>query len=105
VRRFVRVSLRGQAFAVEHPDEAVKIFLKSFPTFAPRIARQHLDIAIRHLITPTTKKTGIGFMTKEKMKLTRDTIAKYFKLKRVPALEEIYINKFVPRIFPKAPGK
>ncbi|MFQ5913876.1 MAG: ABC transporter substrate-binding protein [Nitrospinota bacterium] len=105
VRRFVRASMRGLAFAVEHPDEAVKIFLKSYPTFAPRVARQHLDIMNRHLLTPTTKKTGIGFMTKEKMKLTRDVVAKYFKLKRLPKLEEIYTNEFVPKIFPKAPSQ
>jgi hypothetical protein len=39
-------------------------------------------------------------MDRAKVKLTRDTITKYQKVKGVPALDDLYSNEFLPGIFP-----
>lgn len=102
VRRFVKASLRGLAFGVEQPDEAMKIFTTHMPTMSAEIARAHLDINNRHLLTEETRKTGIGIMLPEKMRLTLETMAKYNEMKRKPSLEEVYTNQFITeKVVPK----
>ncbi|MBI2881770.1 MAG: ABC transporter substrate-binding protein, partial [Candidatus Tectomicrobia bacterium] len=68
--------VRAMAWSVENPGEAVQIFVKHRGTVDPGLARQHWDIMVEHLLTPTTRKTGIGFMTQEKVQRTIDYVAK-----------------------------
>lgn len=101
VRRFVRATYKGMTWGVEHPQEALSIFLKKNPTSDLEIARAQFKIAIDHLMTPIAKANGIGYISEEKMRLTRDVITKYMKLPRVVPTEELYTNDFLPKIFPK----
>jgi NitT/TauT family transport system substrate-binding protein len=95
VKRFVRASLKGLAYGVEHPDEAMKTFIKKVPSVSATLARAHLNINNRHLVTAETKKTGIGVMLKERMQVLLDTTTKYVPMKRKPALNEIYTNDYI----------
>ncbi|MFQ5912349.1 MAG: ABC transporter substrate-binding protein [Nitrospinota bacterium] len=101
VERFVRATYEGIAWGVEHPKEALKIFLKANPASNAAIARAQFKIAIEHLMTPTAKAKGIGYISKERMTITRDIITKYKKAPRVVPIEEVYTSKFLPKLFPK----
>lgn len=103
VKGFVQAVLRGLAWSVENPDPASDIFVKYHGTVDRALAREHWEIAVDHLITPETEKTGIGFMTREKMQYTIDVVVKGTPVPRVPTLEEISTNEFITKVVPKRP--
>ena len=101
VKRFVHATMKGFAWAVENPEEATDIFVRHNPAISRELARAHWEIAVDHLLTPTALKMGIGYMTREKMEYTRDTITNYMKLPVKVPVEDIYTNEFLPKLFPK----
>ena len=98
-RRFVIASLEAFNWSVKNPAKAVGSFIKKNPTVSRDVARGHFDVGIDVLLTKNTKRTGIGFMLREKMQNTIDTMYKYKKMKRKPSVDEIYTNDFVG-VFP-----
>jgi NitT/TauT family transport system substrate-binding protein len=100
VRRFVESTLKAWAWSIENPQEAVAIFSKYNPAVDPNQAREHFRIAVRHLMTDTAKREGIGYIDPAKMKRTVDTVSQYFNISGV-APDDVYTNAFTPKLFPK----
>jgi NitT/TauT family transport system substrate-binding protein len=100
VRRFVESTMQAWAWSVEHPQEALASFLKYNSAVDPEQAREHFRIAIKHLMTDTAKREGIGYIDAEKMKRTVDFVSQYFDVKGVSA-DDVYTNRFTPKLFPK----
>lgn len=103
VRRFVGATMKGVARGVEHPEEAVDVFMKYNKALSRELAAAQWVILVDHLITPETMKTGIGYMIPEKMERTRDIITQYMNLPVKVAVDELYTNQFVPKLIPKRP--
>ncbi len=101
VTRLVRATYKGIAWAVENPKEALAIFLKANPASSKAIAHAQFKIAIDHLMTKTAKEKGLGYITEEKMRVTRDMVSKYKKLKTPVSVQGLYTLKFLPKLFPK----
>jgi NitT/TauT family transport system substrate-binding protein len=97
VNRFVAATMKGVAWAVENPDEALRIFLKHNPAVDPEQARDHFRMAVRHLMTDTAKQKGVGYMEADKMQRTVDVVGTYFDAKGIKP-EDIYTGRFLPRI-------
>jgi NitT/TauT family transport system substrate-binding protein len=100
VQRFVETTMKAWAWSVENPQEALASFLKHNPAVDPDQAREHFRIAIQHLMTDTAKREGIGYIDAEKMKHTVEFVSQYFAVKNVSA-EDVYTNRFTPKLFPK----
>jgi NitT/TauT family transport system substrate-binding protein len=100
VKRFIEATMKAWAWSIEHPQEALAIFLKHNPAVDPDQAREHFRIAIRHLLTDTAKREGIGTIDPEKMKRTVDFVSQYFNVKGV-SVDDVYTNRFTPKLFPK----
>jgi NitT/TauT family transport system substrate-binding protein len=101
VKRFIEATMKGVAWSVENPDEALTIFLKHNPAVDRDQARDHFRIAVRHLMTDTAKREGIGTMDPAKMRRTVDTITQYFPDAKGVTLDEVYTTRFLPKLFPK----
>lgn len=103
-RRFVRATLKGLSWSIEHPEEAVKLFHKHFATQDPSLTREFWDISVSHILTPLSRKNGIGYMDREKMKYTVGVTLKAYQLSDIP-LAEIYTDRFLPQpgFFPTPP--
>lgn len=101
VRRFVRATFEGHAWAVEHPEEAARIFVEHNPTRKYGTTLREWDVTIDHMLTERTRKLGLGHFTLEKMKKTRDLIVQYMKLSVKIPVQDIYTNEFLPKLFPK----
>ena len=101
VRRFVRGTMKGVAWAAENIDGAAEVFVKHNPTASRDVAREYWKVAVDHLVTPTARKMGLGYMTREKVEATRDLITTYEKLPVKIAVEDLYTNDFLPKILPK----
>jgi NitT/TauT family transport system substrate-binding protein len=100
VKRFVESTMKAWAWSIEHPQEALAIFLKYNPAVDPDQAREHFRIAIKHLLTDTAKRDGIGYIDAEKMKRTVDFVSQSFNVKGV-STDDVYTNQFIPKLFPK----
>jgi NitT/TauT family transport system substrate-binding protein len=98
-RRFVVASLEAFKWSVENPKKAIGAFIEKNPSVSRKIARGHWEIGVDVAVTKETGQTGFGFMLREKVQNTIDTMAKYRKLKSKPTPEQIYTNQFVG-VFP-----
>ena len=101
VRRFMEGTMKAMAWTVENTDAAMKVFLRLHPASNPTLTRLQWDVAAKHLMTPYAKKNGIGSIDAKKMANTRDLVVKYRSLKNSPKVEDIFTNKFLPKLFPK----
>jgi len=100
VKHFIEASMKAWAWSIEHPQEALAIFLKHNPAVDPDQAREHFRIAIKHIMTDAAKREGIGYIDAEKMKRTVDFVSQYFNVQGV-SLDDVYTNRFTPKLFPK----
>ncbi len=98
VRRFVGASVRGIAWAADHPKETVDILLKHNPALNRKLSLETWEIMRGYVRHQAEKGPGIALMTRKKMGHTRDLISKYFGLKRVVPLDQIFTNEFVPKV-------
>ena len=101
VKRFLAATYKGIAWSVENPQKAVDIFLKHNPAISPDLARAHFDIAVDSLLSANAMKEGIGHMTKDRMVFTNNLITTHMKLPKKTAVEDVYTNAFLPKLFPK----
>ena len=100
VKRFIEATMQAWAWSIEHPQEALAMFLKHNPAVDPDQAREHFRIAIKHLMTDTAKREGIGYIDPEKMKRTVDFVSQYFNVQGI-SVDDVYTNRFTPKLFPK----
>ncbi len=105
LRRWTDATMRAVAWSVEHPDEAVALFLKRHPTVKPELARAQWQVMIGHLLTPRAALRGIGVMTEEKMRRTRDTLAQHMPLPGNTPVNDLYTNELLPKLFPRLPAR
>jgi NitT/TauT family transport system substrate-binding protein len=97
VRRFTDATLRGLAYALENPGEAVDTLLKSNPEIDRNAAMDEL-IALRKLqSTEDVQKNGLGYIRKEKMDATIKTVTDALSLKRHVTAEQVYSDGFLPK--------
>ncbi len=101
VKRFIEATMKGVAWSVENPEEALNIFIKHNPAVDKDQARGHFRIAVKHLMTDRTRRDGIGYMDPAKMKQTVETIARFFPDAREVKVDDVYTNRFLPKLFPK----
>ena len=101
LRGFLKATLRGAAYAMEHPDEATAILLKYAPTADRKANRQTWDLTVDLWLTPDAKRLGLGHMTEKKWTRTRDILTKNLKIPVVIPTKDLYTNDFLPKIFPK----
>ena len=96
VRRFVRASIKGLAFAFDNPDEAVGLMRKRNPEVDAEVAKEEL-LAVKELaLTDFVKANGLGAIDANRMTATRDIVNNALSLKRSVPIDQIYAAGFVP---------
>ena len=103
VRNFIQESIKGLAWAVENPKEALDIFQKNAPTSNRQVSEEVWKLTVDHLVTPEAKKHGIGYMTKEKWERTLQVVKQTSKETIKVSAADLYSNEFLPKLFPKVP--
>ena len=95
VRGFVRASLRGLSYAINHPDEAVKAFMKHSAVSDPAVIKGEWLETAKLAFDDLYEKNGLGFADPGKMKASLKLVRKYFGGKGTIKPEEVYTNEFV----------
>ena len=104
VRKFVKASLRGWQYTLANPVDAAARQKKYAKGLNKQITVEEIAILKKLAITNDTKKHGLGWFSKEKMKSLRNFMAKNTKIdpNKVPQAEDLYDLNFLPKspIFP-----
>jgi len=96
VQRFVSALLMGLKYTVENPSDAEQIMLKYQPQLDKDFNHDSLMAMVKYAIwDETTKSKGLGVLDVAKMQNTINTIAKYWKLERIPRAEVSFTNEFI----------
>lgn len=98
IRGFLKASLRGIAWSLKNPEEAVAILKKHVPTMSTDTALATWKIDEKLISTSETKKYGLGYLSKERMAVTYDMAQKYMGVTKPLSLENVYTAEFIPKI-------
>ncbi len=98
VRKFLKASVRGIAYALENPDEAINYLMRICPQCAKQPNREVWDVTGDLWYTKSGRAKGLGGMTDERWQKTIDFLAKPLRLKKKPSISELYTNAYLPGI-------
>jgi NitT/TauT family transport system substrate-binding protein len=96
VRAVVKAINKGLIDAIKSPDEALKSIQSRDKMMNASIERTRLGIALNHVDTETTKKSGLNSVTKERLQETIDAVASVYKIEKPPTVDRIYDGRFEP---------
>ena len=96
-RRFLAATMRGWTYASENQEEAANILRKYHPEVDATIARQEVAVVQQLATSDEARTNGLGYMSLDKMRSTRDLVAAAFPLQRTVEPEELFTNEFLPR--------
>jgi NitT/TauT family transport system substrate-binding protein len=97
VRRFVEASMKGMAYAVANPQEAVATLKKAVPELDAEAALDEA-IALRDLVlTDDVRKNGVGYASAQGMAASIKMVDAALKLKRRPEVAEVFDSRFLPK--------
>ncbi len=93
VKAVVQASIKGLAYSLDHPDEAVSIIAKMNPQVTKERAIEEV-MAVKNTWTEAFRKTGLGFMTPERTKSSVENIVNALSLEKPKSIESLYDGKF-----------
>lgn len=95
VKGFVRASLKGLEYVLNHPEEAVDNYIKHYPEGADREKGVMMLKATRRFIeNSVTKKYGLGYQTKQGWEDTQNFAFEGGLIDKKINMNEIYTNEF-----------
>ncbi len=96
VRKFVRASLKGWQYAVDHPDEALAAYMAERPESDPVFNRANFAKLTPILYSPDVEKLGLGAQTHARWTHTRDVLFDLEMIGRKVEIAELFTNVFLP---------
>jgi NitT/TauT family transport system substrate-binding protein len=104
VRAFVRAAARGWRDAIVDPKAAMESLGKHNNLAKLDIEGDRLSwLGSHQIVTPTTRKDGIGAYDRERLAQNIAQVGKAFGLTRVPDVAEIYDDRFMPPLEERLP--
>lgn len=95
VRRFVGAIFEAWAWSINHPAEAMEIFLKASPQAERDISRAQMEGNFDAVRDAETKQHGLGYFDDAEVKASVDVANRYLKLSPPVDYRITYTNKFV----------
>lgn len=97
VRAFAAATARSVAYAVEHPEEAVRILVKHNPTLDYDLMLAHWRESIPRIETAYVKEHGYGVATAKRLERSIDLVTQAFQLERRLSPEDILASGLMSR--------
>ena len=101
-RGMVDKFMKGLAWSVENPKEALDIFQKKMPTTKRPTVEAIWALTVEHLLTSESKTLGIGHMTAEKWERTLNVVKQTSKESITVKAGDLFTNEYLPKLMPKA---
>jgi len=99
VERFLKAALRGIQYAIDNPEEAVKIVLKYAPQEDADHQRFMLDTEIEAAYSRVTTENGLGWQTEGQWQALADTLLEFGALEKAVDVNKAFTSEFVERIY------
>lgn len=97
MKKFVRASLKAWQFTLRNPSESAKMQIRHIKALKEDIIVKEIAIIGNLAVTEDTKKHGLGWFSKAKMRESLDFVRQYAPPKgTLPAVEDIYLEGFLP---------
>lgn len=96
VRRFVAASMKGLAYSLDHPDEALAILKKHSPEVDSEAALDELTAMKPIVLTDEARKNGVGYASDARMAATIGSVERALKLKRTVTVADVFDPRFLP---------
>jgi NitT/TauT family transport system substrate-binding protein len=100
LKRFLSATFKGVAWALDHPEDTLKMFTEFHPEINQLYMKEGFDDA-RNLILPQMHPNGLGWFKKDRVKFAVDAVVKAQNLQPV-AVEDVYTNELLSKIKPKS---
>ncbi|NWF54006.1 MAG: ABC transporter substrate-binding protein [Syntrophaceae bacterium] len=99
LRRFMDATMQGWKWAIENPDQASEIFIRSNPEVPLLAALGRFADDLQGLVdVPMNQKYRLGWIDKARMEETVNILNKYFQVDRPVTAQELYTVEFLPDI-------
>ena len=98
VRRFLKATFMGLEYSFKHPQEAVDI-LKKYNPQVDREASLGENVIVKEMMSsPEALEKGMGYMKREKIAGTIETMRRFMKLTKPIEPGAVHTNAFLPGI-------
>jgi NitT/TauT family transport system substrate-binding protein len=99
IERWMRASLRGWSYVLDHPDEAAEITVNSYLPGGDLAAEKWLVKQANPItVSDDTKQYGLGWMNPKLWDAGIQTLLKYKQIDKAVAVDEVMTNRFVEKI-------
>jgi NitT/TauT family transport system substrate-binding protein len=95
VRRFTRAFLKGWSYSIEHPDEALAIFLKDNPTVDAKYSSLKLPAVLKLTQSDDTKAHGLGYSTAKHWEAMQKVLLEIGLMKNPVNVTQVFTNDFL----------
>jgi len=95
VRRFLRASIKGWWYAIEHPLDTVDTLIKLHPELDWEANLAMLKAQVPLLESDVTKERGLGAQSKERWEATQTTLFAQGVIDQKVNLSRVYTNAFL----------
>jgi ABC-type nitrate/sulfonate/bicarbonate transport system substrate-binding protein len=96
VARFIRASIKGWDYAVEHPDEALAAYMAERPESNREFNRANFEQLIPILHSPDVDRMGLGAQTEARWSHTQDVLYDLDMIERKLPVQTLFTNRFLP---------
>ncbi len=102
IRGFLRAIFTAYKDMLKDPEGAFDIVAKFKPELkgARKVETAKIRAISKVILTDEIRKKGFGYMNRDKIKRTRDTVFTQYNVKKNVPLDDIYTNEFLPNIKP-----
>ncbi len=99
VERFLKATLKGTQYIVDHREEALDIVMK----YAPDEQREHqrfmLETELRDAVSPLTEEHGLGWMTAEQWQSLYEQLLEFEALPRQFDFRTAFTDRFLKAVY------
>jgi NitT/TauT family transport system substrate-binding protein len=95
VKKFLRASYRGYAYALANPEQAADLMVKAFPTTDRAVALAQIKDMGELLIDPQVKAKGLGYLREDRMRATVQFVDRAFGLNGKVKPQDTYTNELL----------
>ncbi len=99
IERWLRASLRGWAYTVDHPDEVAGLVVQNYLSGGNVDAERWLLTQANPItVSADTKQHGLGWMDRTRWEAGIQTLLTYKQIERAPSVDEVMTDQFVEKI-------
>ncbi|HID92823.1 MAG TPA: ABC transporter substrate-binding protein [bacterium (Candidatus Stahlbacteria)] len=96
VKRFMKSTVKGWEYFIDHPEESIQIFIRTYPERELQVQKVSTPKIIELTQSKEVKKYGFGWQTKARWEETQDLLFGLNLIDRKMDVTTIYTNDFLP---------